>query len=64
MDKKEAFIARMIADIGKVRNLRAFRVHDSGDFYSREYALDWFRIMAALPHVQFYAYTKMVPLFR
>jgi hypothetical protein len=63
LDNREAFIARMIEDIGKLRTIKAFRIHDSGDFFSREYALDWFRIIEALPNIQFYAYTKMVPLF-
>lgn len=63
LDDKEAFIARLIQEIGARKKIKAFRIHDSGDFFSREYALDWFRIVSALPHIQFYAYTKMVPLF-
>lgn len=63
LDDKDAFIGRMIQEIGSRRKLKAFRIHDSGDFFSRQYALDWFNIVSALPHIQFYAYTKMVPLF-
>jgi hypothetical protein len=40
------------------------RVHDSGDFYSLAYVQKWFRLMKLNPEVQFYAYTKMVPLFK
>ena len=39
------------------------RVHDSGDFYSWEYAEKWFQIAQLNPEVIFYAYTKMIPLF-
>lgn len=57
------FKSQLINEISKIRKLRAFRIHDSGDFFSRQYALDWFEVINALPNVQFYAYTKMVPLF-
>jgi len=40
------------------------RIHDSGDFYSAEYLVKWLNIMARYPQVQFYAYTKMVELFK
>lgn len=39
------------------------RIHDSGDFYSREYLQKWLKIADSLPHVTFYAYTKSIPLF-
>lgn len=34
------------------------RIHDSGDFYNREYLSQWLKVIESLPHVQFYAYTK------
>jgi len=40
------------------------RVHDSGDYYSTEYALKWMSIASKLPQVQFYSYTKEVGLFK
>lgn len=40
------------------------RIHDSGDFYSKEYANSWFLIMRQNPTVLFYAYTKMVQMFK
>lgn len=40
------------------------RIHDSGDFYSAEYLADWLNIMLKYPSVQFYAYTKMIELFK
>ena len=36
------------------------RVHDTGDFFSREYLEDWLTFMRAHPTVWFYAYTKSV----
>lgn len=40
------------------------RIHDSGDFYSVEYYQKWEKIMLAYPQVTFYAYTKMVDMFK
>jgi hypothetical protein len=56
------FEARMIEEIVSKRAER-IRIHDSGDFYSLEYAQRWISIMNALPNVEFYAYIKMVSLF-
>lgn len=39
------------------------RIHDSGDFYSKEYAEQWYQIIRQCPDTRFYAYTKMVSLF-
>lgn len=40
------------------------RVHDSGDFYSREYLNKWLRIARTFPEVKFYAYTNSLNLIR
>ena len=43
------------------------RIHDSGDFYSKDYAKKWIAIMSHFesnPNVSFYAYTKMISLFK
>ena len=42
------------------------RIHDSGDFYSLDYTLTWFRIMKHFhnKNVMFYAYTKQVEMFK
>ena len=39
------------------------RIHDSGDFYSNEYANNWLKIIQQCQTTQFYAYTKMVQMF-
>ncbi|MFB7436527.1 hypothetical protein ACFCZ5_34885 [Streptomyces microflavus] len=38
------------------------RVHDAGDFYSREYLEAWLRIVASAPAVSFYCYSKEITL--
>ena len=40
------------------------RVHDSGDFFSVEYTNHWMDVMRNHPDVVFYAYTKMVNMFK
>ncbi|NDG29282.1 hypothetical protein EB118_04165 [bacterium] len=57
------FIDAMLSDIDKQKAER-IRIHDSGDFYNEEYLDRWIRIMRARPEVEFYAYTKMVSLFK
>lgn len=60
--KTDDFTLDMLTEIIEL-GLSHVRIHDSGDFYSREYLHKWFKIIEALPHVQFYAYTKSIPLF-
>lgn len=67
------FIPLLIADINlkslqsKSKGLKCIiRIHDSGDFYSKDYAKSWFEIMnyfVSNQNVSFYAYTKMVSMF-
>nr|WP_323747574.1 hypothetical protein [Catenulispora rubra] len=40
----------------------AVRIHDSGDFFSADYARSWLRIIRSAPNTRFYAYTKEVRL--
>lgn len=40
------------------------RIHDSGDFYNAAYLDSWLKVINNNPQVLFYAYTKMIPLFR
>jgi hypothetical protein len=57
------FIDLMLKEIDANRAER-IRIHDSGDFYSEEYLQRWLKIMRARPHVEFYAYTKMITMFK
>lgn len=59
----DEFIQSMLADIDKQRAERV-RIHDSGDFYDEAYLNRWIEIIKARPQVEFYAYTKMVSLFK
>ena len=43
------------------KKIKAVRVHDSGDFYSMKYLLDWLEIARLNPDVKFYAYSKSLP---
>jgi hypothetical protein len=40
------------------------RIHDAGDFFSVDYALDWIEIAKNNPQCVFYAYTKEVSMFK
>jgi hypothetical protein len=42
----------------------AVRIHDSGDFYDRDYLERWLEIAYEVPDVLFYAYTKEVTMFK
>jgi hypothetical protein len=73
LTQTEDFVPLLVADIhlkslqSKSKGLQCIiRIHDSGDFYSKDYAKKWFAIMAHFennPNVSFYAYTKMVSMF-
>lgn len=61
--KQDNFPQVMIAEITR-RKADVIRIHDSGDFYSREYIHKWFKVMESLPQVKFYAYSKSLPLLQ
>lgn len=61
--KSAEFIPIMNAELQR-RKVERLRIHDSGDFYSLEYANAWLAIMRLNPATQFYAYTKMVSMFK
>lgn len=61
--KQDDFPLMMLTNIIE-KKLTHVRIHDSGDFYNREYLNKWLAVIDALPHVHFYAYTKSIPLFK
>jgi hypothetical protein len=62
---RETFIASMIEECSKPKMKNKFvRIHDSGDFYSKDYLKDWIKIIKACPDVTFYCYTKEVAMFK
>jgi hypothetical protein len=62
LTKQKDFPRLMLEEIRK-KKAQVIRIHDSGDFYSREYMRKWFKVMDQLPEVTFYAYSKSLPLF-
>ena len=63
ISKQSIFVGLMNIEIKK-KKADAIRVHDSGDFYSREYLQKWISIANDNPNVNFYAYTKSLPYFK
>lgn len=57
------FTQTIIAELHR-RHWDILRIHDVGDFYNEKYLRDWLDIMAMFPEKQFFAYTKMIPLFK
>lgn len=57
MSQRSSFVSDMVTLIRKLGRL-VVRIHESGDFYSQEYADKWSRIAQLLPEVWFYCYTK------
>ena len=60
--KKSSFTSEMIKNLSK-RTKKIMRIHESGDFYSQSYINKWKEIIQALPHIQFYAYSKKLNKF-
>jgi len=73
LTQTEDFVPLLVAAINiesiksRAKGLKCvIRIHDAGDFYSKEYAKKWFEVMARFlnsPDVSFYAYTKMISMF-
>ena len=63
LTKQDNFIEVMKNEIIKKR-VDFLRVHDSGDFYSNKYFLDWMQIAKELPNVKFYAYTNSISIVK
>jgi hypothetical protein len=62
--RKKDFPEIALNYLSKIRKLEAVRIHDSGDFYNKEYLYKWYKIAAAMPDKKFYAYTKRVKLLK
>lgn len=65
LSKYPEFVEWINEDIQAMRKKPKYvRIHASGDFYSFEYLIKWVKIAKNNPEIQFYAYTKSIPLFR
>jgi len=67
--KSPQFVPDMIKEIGHIKRTmkdrqKWQRIHAAGEFYDATYLLKWCAIMKALPHVNFYAYTKAVSVVK
>lgn len=63
LSKTDKFVDAISAEI-IAKNVEYLRVHDSGDYYSKEYLDKWLAIAERFPNVRFYSYTNMVKLFK
>jgi len=57
------FVALMNMEIKK-KKAQAIRIHDSGDFYSKEYLNKWLTIAKQNPKVKFYSYTNSIKFIK
>ena len=55
--EKPTFVEDMLAAIDKTKT-KVFRIHVSGDFYSKGYIWKWLQIIDAMKDVKFFAYTR------
>jgi len=60
---KNDFVEAMNKDI-KDKKAEYIRVHDSGDYYSKQYLLKWFQIAQDNPDVKFYSYTNNITMIK
>ena len=60
---KSDFVQVMNKDI-KDKKAEYIRIHDSGDYYSKEYLLKWFQIAQDNPDVKFYSYTNNITMIK
>ena len=59
LDEPDRWQQEMLAELTMPRFDGAWvRLHDAGDFFSREYLARWLEIMRARPQTRFYCYTK------
>ena len=63
LTKDKNFVSLMVSAI-KAKKVDFLRVHDSGDYYSTKYLLDWFDIANQLPNVIFYSYTNSIKIVK
>jgi hypothetical protein len=61
----EGFKTLMNAELSKTKyKSKYIRIHDAGDFFSKEYAKAWIEIAKQNQNINFYSYTKEVSLFK
>jgi len=63
LTRTDKFISKMNADI-TIKEPDYVRIHDSGDFYSRDYLYKWIAVAIHNPDVRFYAYTNSIQMLK
>ena len=63
LSKTDSFVSAIHAEIQRQKP-KFGRLHDSGDYYSREYLAKWFQIAKQNPQVNFYSYTNMIDMVK
>lgn len=63
LTKSDEFVSKMTDELLKKRP-DYVRVHDSGDYYSREYLQKWIDIANLFPEIKFYSYTNSVAMLK
>jgi len=61
-DSKREMFVNEVYNLLKNINIKYFRIHESGDFYSQTYLEKWFSICRLFPDIKFLAYTQMYHL--
>lgn len=65
LNHRSKWKAMMMQEISKPKYKDRFiRIHDAGDFFDREYAIDWIDLARQFSAISFYSYTKEVSLFK
>jgi hypothetical protein len=65
INRREEWVEAMNTELALKKYIGKFiRIHDAGDFFSLQYALDWIEIAKKNPQCTFYTYTKEVEMFK
>lgn len=63
ISQENGFANEVCKELAKMKNIRAVRIHESGDFYNQKYVNAWTKVAKTFPHLQFTFYTKSFHLF-
>lgn len=65
LNKRDEWIVAINNELKLKKYIGKFiRIHDAGDFFSLQYAMDWINFAKENQHCTFYTYTKEVSLFK
>jgi Gene product 88 len=65
LEDPDGWFEQMLGEVQKPKMIgKHIRIHDAGDFFSKDYLQLWIKIAELTPDVTFYCYTKEVTLFK